>query len=109
RPVSPRRKGDRLRLAVEKLNLRAFTKFLDAQPWDLVINTHFLPAEIIASLKKKGRFAAPQVTVTTDFEVHRLWINQPCEHYFAATREGAITLQHGGISAGDITVTGIPI
>jgi len=106
---SPRRKGDRLRLALEKLNLRAFTKFLDSEPWDLVINTHFLPAEIIAALKKKGRFAAPQVTVTTDFEVHRLWVNQPCEHYFAATREGAITLQHAGIPAGDISVTGIPI
>lgn len=106
---SSRRKGDRLRLALEKLNLRGFTKFLNAQPWGLVINTHFLPAEIIASLKKKGRFAAPQVTVTTDFEVHRLWVNQPCEHYFAATREGAITLQHAGIPAGDITVTGIPI
>ena len=50
---SGRNRGDRLRLAVEKLNLRSFIRFLKDEPWDLVINTHFLPAEIIASLRKK--------------------------------------------------------
>src|SRR5207248_520543 len=46
---SGRYRGDRLRLAVERLNLTRFTRFLQEEPWDLVINTHFLPAEIIAS------------------------------------------------------------
>src|SRR5437016_7757932 len=55
-------RGDRLRLALEKLNLKPFTKFLHAEPWDLVINTHFLPAEIIASLRKKGKIDLAQVT-----------------------------------------------
>src|SRR5581483_5202313 len=50
---SGRNHGDRFRLVLEKLNLKPFIKFLQAKPWDLVINTHFLPAEIIASLKKK--------------------------------------------------------
>src|SRR5437762_10566368 len=39
--------GDKMRRAWEKLNLAPFMKFLKSQPWDLVINTHFLPAEII--------------------------------------------------------------
>src|SRR3954453_22092784 len=47
---SGKNRGDKLRLAVERLNLRGFVKFLRAEPWDLVINTHFLPAEIIAAL-----------------------------------------------------------
>jgi processive 1,2-diacylglycerol beta-glucosyltransferase len=109
RRPSPRRKSDRLRLAVEKLNLRSFIKFLEAEPWDVIINTHFLPAEIIASLKRKKRLATPQITATTDFETHRLWVNQPCEHYFTATAEGAANLEHWGVPRGDISVTGIPI
>src|SRR5579884_845984 len=45
---SGRNRSDKLRLAWEKLNLQRFTRFLLEEPWDLVINTHFLPAEIIA-------------------------------------------------------------
>jgi processive 1,2-diacylglycerol beta-glucosyltransferase len=108
-PTSPARNRDRLRLAVEKLNLRAFIRFLKEEPWDLVINTHFLPAEIIASLRTKGELDLRHVTATTDFETHRLWVNQPCDHYFTATEEGAKYLQHWGVPAADTTVTGIPI
>ena len=106
---SGRYRRDKLRLAVEKLNLKRFVKFLQSEPWDLVINTHFLPAEIIASLRKKGKLDVPQVTVTTDFETHRLWVNQPCDHYFTATEEGSLYLQSWGVPPGDTTPTGIPI
>src|SRR5260370_33488746 len=42
-----RQHSDRLRLLVEKANLRPFMRFLEQEHWDLIINTHFLPAEII--------------------------------------------------------------
>lgn len=109
RQPSPQHKTDRLRLAVEKLNLRPFMSFMQKQPWDLVVNTHFLPAEIIACLRGKGELMTPQFTVTTDFETHRLWVNQPCERYFTATGEGAAYLSHWGVPAADVRVTGIPI
>jgi processive 1,2-diacylglycerol beta-glucosyltransferase len=109
RPRRPRSKRDRLRLAVEKLNLRGFTKFLKQETWDVIVNTHFLPAEIIASLRREERFHTPQLTVTTDFETHRLWVNQPCDHYFTATDEGAAYLRHWGVPEQDVTATGIPI
>ncbi len=108
-PRSSKGRTDKLRLYLEQLNLKAFTKFLHAEPWDLVINTHFLPAEIIAALRKKGEIDLPQVTVTTDFETHRLWVNQPCDRFFTATTEGALYLQHWGVPAADTFVTGIPI
>jgi processive 1,2-diacylglycerol beta-glucosyltransferase len=107
--ISGKNRRDRFRLAVEKLNLRSFIRFLEEEPWDLVINTHFLPAEIIASLRKAGTLDLPQVTVTTDFETHRLWVNQPCEHYFTATEEGAQYLHHWGVPKADTTAVGIPI
>lgn len=109
RQPSAQHKTDRLRLAVERLNLRPFISFMQNQHWDLVVNTHFLPAEIIACLRGKGELATPQFTVTTDFETHRLWVNQPCERYFTATGEGAAYLAHWGVPAADVRVTGIPI
>ncbi len=108
-PTSPKHRTDRLRLYLEKLNLKPFLKFLQAEPWDIVINTHFLPAEIIASLRKKNETTLPHVTVTTDFETHRLWVNQPCDRYFTATLEGSQYLQHWGVPPADTFVTGIPI
>jgi processive 1,2-diacylglycerol beta-glucosyltransferase len=102
-------KSDRLRLIVQKLNLDKFIKLLTGDRWDLVINTHFLPAEIIASLRRDGKFTAPQATVTTDFETHRLWVNQPCDRYFTATEEGSRYLQHWGVPGTDTFATGIPV
>lgn len=101
--------GKRLKMLLQKANLSRFYELLDEEPWDIVVNTHFLPAELIAALKKKYKFRAPQITVTTDFDTHLLWVNQPCEHYFTATEEGSLYLQSLGIPAKDCTVTGIPI
>ncbi len=109
RVPSAQHKSDRLRLLVEKLNLRRLLKFLRAETWDVIVNTHFLPAEMIAALRRKGEVTTPQLTVTTDFETHRLWVNQPCDRYFTATEEGALNLQHWGVPAADVVVTGIPI
>jgi processive 1,2-diacylglycerol beta-glucosyltransferase len=109
RPRRPGSKRDAIRLALEKFNLRRFVRLLHEEPPDLVINTHFLPAEIIAALRRQGKLSVPQVTATTDFETHRLWVNQPCEHYFTATQEGACYLQSYGVPAECTTATGIPI
>src|SRR4051812_883152 len=109
KPRSASDKRDKLRLLVEKLNLSSLCDLLECETWDVIVNTHFMPAEIIASLRKKRKLRTPQMTVTTDFETHRLWVNQPCDHYTTATEEGAAYLQHWGVPSDDITVTGIPI
>src|SRR4051812_22189775 len=70
RPPSPRRKSDRLRSFVDRLNLGKLVDLLEGDSWDVIVNTHFLPAEIIASLRRKKRITAPHLTVTTDFETH---------------------------------------
>jgi processive 1,2-diacylglycerol beta-glucosyltransferase len=100
---------DRLRVALEKLNMQPFLKLLKSQTWDIVVNTHFLPAEIIGSLRSASSIAVPQVTVTTDFMTHRLWVQEPCEHYFTATEEAAVYLASWGVERERISVTGIPI
>jgi processive 1,2-diacylglycerol beta-glucosyltransferase len=109
----PVRMGSRrwywLRVWLEKTQLRPFLALLASEPWDLVINTFFLPAEIIASLRLRGQFSAPQSMVVTDFETHRNWVAQPCDHYFTATEEAALYLQYFGVSRAATTVTGIPV
>jgi processive 1,2-diacylglycerol beta-glucosyltransferase len=100
---------DRIRFGAQGVNLRPLANLLTGHRWDLAINTHFLPAEVIANLRRAGRIEFPQVTVTTDFDTHRLWYNPPCEHYFTATEEGRSNLAAWGISLEQISATGIPI
>ncbi|MGQ0636485.1 MAG: MGDG synthase family glycosyltransferase [Planctomycetaceae bacterium] len=109
RPPAQGKPGDRLRYVVERMNLGRFMKFLRSEPWDVIVNTHFLSAEMIAALRTRGQLQTPQFSVTTDFETHRLWVNEPCEMYFTATEEGAAYLRHWGVAAGATRVTGIPI
>ena len=53
RPKKKKRAGgEKLRLAVEGLNMRPFLKLLRAERWDIIVNTHFLPVEIVASLRR---------------------------------------------------------
>ncbi len=101
--------GDKLLYLVQKLNLKNLIELVCDGCWDSIVNTHFLPAEIITHLRKKGKIHTPHMTVTTDFETHKLWVHQPTERYTTATSEGAAYLESYGISKSLITVTGIPI
>lgn len=109
RKPSPSQRSDKMRRLVQRMNLGKFLKFLSSESWDVVVNTHFLPAEIIAGLKTKKKFDAPQITTVTDFETHRLWANEPCEQYFTATREAVVHLASWGVPESAISVSGIPI
>jgi processive 1,2-diacylglycerol beta-glucosyltransferase len=100
---------DRLRISLEKMSMRPFLHLLHSQPWDLIVNAHFLSGEIIASLRTEGRCTTPHATVITDFEAHRLWVTEPCDHYFVATEEIARYIQCYGVPADHVSVTGIPI
>jgi processive 1,2-diacylglycerol beta-glucosyltransferase len=109
RRPGPSTLGDRVRRRGQWANLGKFRRLVLGQPWDLIINTHFLPAELVADLRRAGRLKTPHVTVTTDLEIHRFWYHQPCERYFTATQEAGLTLQWLGVPAANIVQTGIPI
>ncbi len=102
-------KNERRRLALDKLNTRPFVKLLREYHPDLIVCTHFLPAEIVSWLKAKERLASRQVIIVTDFDVHAMWLVHHYEHYFVAIDEARVYLEVLGIPAGKITVSGIPI
>jgi len=102
-------KNERRRLALDKLNTRPFVKLLREYQPDLIVCTHFLPAEIVSWLKAKERLASRQVIIVTDFDVHAMWLVHHYERYFVAIDEARAYLEVLGIPAEKITVSGIPI
>jgi processive 1,2-diacylglycerol beta-glucosyltransferase len=102
-------KNERRRLAFDKLNTRPFVKMLKEYEPDVVVCTHFLPAEIISWLTAKGRIQCRQSIVVTDFDVHAMWLCHHYEHYFVALDETRLHLEKLGIPADKITVSGIPV
>ena len=102
-------KSNRLQQAFEKVNLSPFVRLLTALRPDFALCTHFLPAGIIAWLRRKGRLALPQAVVVTDFDVHALWLLRDVEHYFVAREEARAYLEGAGVPVDRISVTGIPI
>src|SRR4029450_7358631 len=100
---------ERRRLAWDKLNTRPFVKMLEGERPDLIVCTHFLPAEMGAWMKGKHRLGGPQVIVVTDFDVHAMWLCHHYEHYTVALDEARAYLEALAIPGNKITVSGIPI
>lgn len=102
-------KNERRRLALDKLNTRPFVKLLKEYKPEIVVCTHFLPAEIISWLRAKERLHCRQVIVVTDFDVHAMWLCHHYEHYFVALEETREHMIKIGIPPAKLTVSGIPI
>jgi processive 1,2-diacylglycerol beta-glucosyltransferase len=101
--------NERRRLALDKLNTRKFVKLLRDYRPDLIICTHFLPAEIVSWLKAKEKISSRQAIIVTDFDVHAMWLCHYYEQYFVAIDEARAYLEALSIPASKITVSGIPI
>src|SRR6266403_4039720 len=101
-------KNERRRLALDRLNTRPFVKLLKEYQPDLIICTHFLPAEIISWLKAKERIASRQAIIVTDFDVHAMWLCHHYEQYFVAIDEARAYLEALRMPHDKITVSGSP-
>jgi processive 1,2-diacylglycerol beta-glucosyltransferase len=97
------------KLAFDKLNTRPFIKLLEQYQPDVTVCTHSLPAEIIAWMKTHDRLETQLAVTITDFDVHALWLCEPCDHYFVALDETRVHLEELGIDPQRISTTGIPI
>jgi len=110
RPQTARRGAfERLRLAMERRALGGFERYLAAESFDLIVNTHFVGASAIGRMIRQGSLKTPQVIVVTDIEVHRLWYAEDVEHWFAPCEYSAQPLRRWGVAEDRISVTGIPL
>jgi processive 1,2-diacylglycerol beta-glucosyltransferase len=99
----------KLRRGIERLSTSALRAEIDRLQPDAIICTHFLPAELLSRMLHDGRLTCPVWVQVTDFDLHRMWVQDGMAGYFAANDEVAFRLRAQGIEADMIHVSGIPI
>jgi processive 1,2-diacylglycerol beta-glucosyltransferase len=104
----------KLKRAVEKLNTRKLDAEIERLAPDVILCTHFLPAELLsrrrARMSEDLRSQQPPLWVqVTDFDVHALWVHPHVDRYCVASEEVAFRLADRGVPPERISVTGIPV
>ena len=99
----------RLRRVVERAGVARLLKEIARIEPDAIVCTHFLPAEILARLRRNGQLKCPVWVQVTDFDVHQMWVHNGITGYFAGNEEVAYRLRDKGIASDAICVSGIPV
>lgn len=99
----------KIRISADHFNSRKFTRLLNEYKPDLIVNTHFLAPELVASLKIRKKTNIPQVTCITDFTAHSFWVNPYVDRFYVGAEIVKQELIKQKIPADRIRVTGIPI
>ena len=100
----------KVRIALYRANFKKLIAILK-EDWDIVINTHFLAPELISYLQQHDEQLSnlSQISVITDFDVHKLWFNGTNQSYFVSNTEARNYLISLGVLADNVHATGIPI
>ena len=82
-----------------------------ARQWqpDVVIATHFFPAEVFGHERQTGRLAARVIVVITDLFPHRLWLTAGADAIVVGSDKTKQLCQDRGIDGERLHVLGIPI
>lgn len=102
-------KDERQRLAFDRLNTLPLVAMLNRHKPDMVISTHFLPAEIMSWLTCRKKFETKNAVVVTDFDVHSMWLCHHYFRYFVALDETWVHMTHLGFAPDRVVVSGIPV
>lgn len=89
--------------------VRKFIKRLKLIQPDVILATHFLPADICGAGKQEGWLRGKAVVAVTDFHPHRFWLSGKPDAVVAAVPESAEELKARGVPPERIHVLGIPI
>lgn len=101
--------GNALQRRITQSFLLNFLQLVCEMKPDILVHTHFLAPELVASLRRRHGLKVPQVTVVTDMDVHAWWFQQPTDQYFVPREVAKFQLAADGVPESDITVSGIPI
>jgi len=108
-----------VRKFVQRLNTEKILNHAAEREPDVILATHFLPAEIFSDLARRRRRAASKrgngeppaprlAVVITDHDVHQLWVHPNVDRYYTASDQIKHLLAERAISAEAIKTTGIP-
>jgi processive 1,2-diacylglycerol beta-glucosyltransferase len=88
---------------------RRFIRRLRAWQPDLVIVTHFFPADVVGACRAGRWLRAPLIVAVTDLHPHRFWLSAKADAYIVGTEEGAAAARARGVAAERLHVLGIPV
>src|ERR1041384_7541023 len=106
-----------VRKFVQRLNTNEILDHAAERKPDVILTTHFLPAEIFSDLTRRKTAAAklgngsgpPKLAVViTDHDVHQLWIHPNVDRYYTASNEITHLLAERLGDGSTIRTTGIP-
>ena len=93
----------------DQFNYRRYLRTLCKLKPDAILCTHFLPYISVSGTLRENGITAPIYAVTTDFDVHQLWVDSIVERYFVFNEETAWQLQSKQVPGEKIKVSGIPV
>jgi processive 1,2-diacylglycerol beta-glucosyltransferase len=99
----------RLRRGIQRLCSQRLFGEIDRFKPDVIICTHFLPAEVLATAINEKRLDCQVWVQVTDFDLHQMWLHPGITGYFVANEELAFRLHHQGVPRKAIVVSGIPV
>ncbi|MBI4003618.1 MAG: glycosyltransferase [Candidatus Omnitrophica bacterium] len=88
---------------------RPFLRWLKEESFDVVVATHFLPADLFGAGKRAGWLTARVVVVVTDLHPHRFWLAPEADLFVVGTPDVAVECHQRGIAPQRVRVIGIPI
>lgn len=94
---------------IQNFNSTKLVRFVKKEVPDIILCTHFLPAEILSRYVRKKNLSIPLTVVITDFDMHSLWSMGGITRYFVATEAIAYKLQKVGYGPNQVSLSGIPI
>ena len=92
-----------------RLMARRFLRWVEAAQPDVVIATHFFPADVFRTARRQGRLRARIVVVVTDLFAHRLWTKSEADAVVVGSDQTSRMCQARGIAASCLHVLGIPV
>jgi processive 1,2-diacylglycerol beta-glucosyltransferase len=95
--------------AFDRMNYKRYIAAVKALNPDAILCTHFLPYISISGDLRAHGITSPVFAVTTDFDLHQLWVDDIVQRYFVFHEETAWQLQSKGVAKEKISVTGIPV
>ncbi|MBI1806665.1 MAG: hypothetical protein HYR76_06395 [Ignavibacteria bacterium] len=95
--------------AFNHFNYRGYLRLLENMQPVALLCTHFLPYSAIDEKLLRPLSRLPVFSVTTDYDLHALWVNPSVSRFYVACEQAAWTIRNHGVDQERIMVTGIPI
>ncbi|MBI4353622.1 MAG: glycosyltransferase [Candidatus Omnitrophica bacterium] len=98
-----------IRRAWNRLMARRCLRSLREHPPDVLIATHFFPADCFASAKRLGWLSARLIVVMTDLFPHRVWFTDEAEAVVVGSKPTYALCRQRGIAVERLHLLGIPV